>query len=93
MIGSGLHGHDDEIAWSDLAARSRRVHFCYVDVFGFAPEAEAAFAHDFIVVTEKKMHVAAEVRELASVVKTNRAGADDRDPEIRQDVTGSHKLN
>ena len=53
-----------------------------VNVLALAPDAQPALAHGLVIAAQKKMHVASEVGQLAAVVKSDRARADDRDAEV-----------
>ncbi len=66
------------------------LHFGDVDVLALAAKAQPAFAHRFIVAAEKEVHVAPEVGQFSAVIKTDRARADDSDPELRERMTRAH---
>ena len=67
------------------------VHFRDVNILAFAAQAQPTFPDDFIIAAQKKMHLAPELRELAAVVKSDRARANDGDAIVRQRVKRAHR--
>lgn len=61
-----------------------------MNIFAFAVDAQAAFAHRFIIAAHEEMHVATKVRQLSAIITTDRARTDDGDAEVWQYVSGSH---
>ena len=59
-------------------------------LFGLAPDPQPPFAQDLVVASQKEMHFPTEERQLPTVIQPDRAGPDDRRPEIGQDMTRAH---
>ena len=77
-----LDRDQNEIARTDFLRRVVAIHFRDRKFFAFAANGQAVAPDLRQIAAHQKMHIATGMRELAAVIKSDRAGADDGDAKV-----------
>src|SRR6266480_3925708 len=81
-IRCSLHGDQDEVAGADVRSRSIRIYFGQTNIFSGSVNVNSLLLDGRKTAPNKKMNIASTGRQLATIIEANRAGADNRDPEL-----------